>query len=147
MQLLLLALKLSCWFNFKTLICGAVQTKTWIDPFPFQYTHIPTLYYSVGRGGYCTLLNVSWCFSPAATYAAAVLFRISEDKNSDYKKRVSVELTHSLFKHDAAAWEMVSVWRPPLQSTGHDISVKAHILFIFAFSCLCLHLTHLSTLF
>uniref|UniRef100_A0A4W6C502 Junction plakoglobin a n=1 Tax=Lates calcarifer TaxID=8187 RepID=A0A4W6C502_LATCA len=49
-----------------------------------------------------------------ATYAAAVLFRISEDKNSDYKKRVSVELTHSLFKHDPAAWEMVSVWRPPL---------------------------------
>ncbi|XP_056891613.1 junction plakoglobin-like isoform X1 [Takifugu flavidus] len=41
-----------------------------------------------------------------ATYAAAVLFRISEDKNSDYKKRVSVELTHSLFKHDPAAWEL-----------------------------------------
>uniref|UniRef100_A0A673JUC5 Junction plakoglobin-like n=1 Tax=Sinocyclocheilus rhinocerous TaxID=307959 RepID=A0A673JUC5_9TELE len=44
-----------------------------------------------------------------ATYAAAVLFRISEDKNPDYKKRVSVELTHSLFKHDPAAWEMVSL--------------------------------------
>uniref|UniRef100_A0AAR2JSH8 Junction plakoglobin n=1 Tax=Pygocentrus nattereri TaxID=42514 RepID=A0AAR2JSH8_PYGNA len=44
-----------------------------------------------------------------ATYAAAVLFRISEDKNADYKKRVSVELTHSLFKHDPAAWDMVSV--------------------------------------
>ncbi|MGH0122008.1 UNVERIFIED_CONTAM: hypothetical protein FKN15_000549 [Acipenser sinensis] len=43
-----------------------------------------------------------------ATYAAAVLFRISEDKNSDYKKRVSVELTHSLFKHDPGAWEAVS---------------------------------------
>uniref|UniRef100_A0A3P8TXS4 Junction plakoglobin a n=1 Tax=Amphiprion percula TaxID=161767 RepID=A0A3P8TXS4_AMPPE len=43
-----------------------------------------------------------------ATYAAAVLFRISEDKNSDYKKRVSVELTHSLFKNDPVAWEMVS---------------------------------------
>uniref|UniRef100_A0A8C9WKL7 Junction plakoglobin n=1 Tax=Scleropages formosus TaxID=113540 RepID=A0A8C9WKL7_SCLFO len=42
-----------------------------------------------------------------ATYAAAVLFRISEDKNPDYRKRVSVELTHSLFKHDPAAWEMV----------------------------------------
>uniref|UniRef100_A0A8C4ZX39 Junction plakoglobin b n=1 Tax=Gadus morhua TaxID=8049 RepID=A0A8C4ZX39_GADMO len=42
-----------------------------------------------------------------ATYAAAVLFRISEDKSSDYRKRVSVELTHSLFKHDPAAWEMV----------------------------------------
>ncbi|XP_051532667.1 junction plakoglobin-like [Myxocyprinus asiaticus] len=41
-----------------------------------------------------------------ATYAAAVLFRISEDKNPDYKKRVSVELTHSLFKHDPDAWEM-----------------------------------------
>ncbi|XP_030627249.1 junction plakoglobin a [Chanos chanos] len=41
-----------------------------------------------------------------ATYAAAVLFRISEDKNADYKKRVSVELTHSLFKHDPAAWDM-----------------------------------------
>ncbi|XP_023122597.1 junction plakoglobin [Amphiprion ocellaris] len=41
-----------------------------------------------------------------ATYAAAVLFRISEDKNSDYKKRVSVELTHSLFKNDPVAWEM-----------------------------------------
>ncbi|XP_053531280.1 junction plakoglobin [Ictalurus punctatus] len=41
-----------------------------------------------------------------ATYAAAVLFRISEDKNSDYRKRVSVELTHSLFKHDTHAWDM-----------------------------------------
>lgn len=59
-----------------------------------------------------------WCMSaccfPAATYAAAVLFRISEDKTSDYKKRVSVELTHSLFKHDPSAWERVSTWRPLL---------------------------------
>uniref|UniRef100_A0A673NQP7 Junction plakoglobin b n=1 Tax=Sinocyclocheilus rhinocerous TaxID=307959 RepID=A0A673NQP7_9TELE len=45
-----------------------------------------------------------------ATYAAAVLFRISEDKSSDYRKRVSVELTHSLFKHDPAAWEMVNIF-------------------------------------
>uniref|UniRef100_A0A452VBY0 Junction plakoglobin n=1 Tax=Ursus maritimus TaxID=29073 RepID=A0A452VBY0_URSMA len=44
-----------------------------------------------------------------ATYAAAVLFRISEDKNPDYRKRVSVELTNSLFKHDPAAWEAVSI--------------------------------------
>uniref|UniRef100_A0A8C6KA76 Junction plakoglobin a n=1 Tax=Nothobranchius furzeri TaxID=105023 RepID=A0A8C6KA76_NOTFU len=43
-----------------------------------------------------------------ATYAAAVLFRISEDKPVDYKKRVSVELTHSLFKQDPEAWEAVS---------------------------------------
>ncbi|KAM3622958.1 uncharacterized protein V6R79_005386 [Siganus canaliculatus] len=41
-----------------------------------------------------------------ATYAAAVLFRISDDKTPEYKKRVSVELTHSLFKHDPGAWEM-----------------------------------------
>lgn len=47
----------------------------------------------------------------SATYAAAVLFRISEDKNPDYRKRVSVELTNSLFKHDPAAWEAVSVPR------------------------------------
>lgn len=43
-----------------------------------------------------------------------MLFRISEDKNPDYRKRVSVELTNSLFKHDPAAWEAVSI-RP----TGH----------------------------
>lgn len=47
--------------------------------------------------------------SPLATYSAAVLFRISEDKNADYRKRMSVELTHTLFKHDPAAWEAVSV--------------------------------------
>nr|XP_040045877.1 junction plakoglobin-like isoform X2 [Gasterosteus aculeatus aculeatus]XP_040045878.1 junction plakoglobin-like isoform X2 [Gasterosteus aculeatus aculeatus]XP_040045879.1 junction plakoglobin-like isoform X2 [Gasterosteus aculeatus aculeatus]XP_040045880.1 junction plakoglobin-like isoform X2 [Gasterosteus aculeatus aculeatus]XP_040045881.1 junction plakoglobin-like isoform X2 [Gasterosteus aculeatus aculeatus] len=51
-----------------------------------------------------------------ATYAAAVLFRISEDKSSDYRKRVSVELTHSLFKHDPAAWEMAHT-AVPLEHT------------------------------
>ncbi|XP_009325295.1 PREDICTED: junction plakoglobin [Pygoscelis adeliae] len=30
---------------------------------------------------------------------------VKEDKNPDYRKRVSVELTNSLFKHDPAAWE------------------------------------------
>ncbi|XP_032802467.1 catenin beta-1-like isoform X1 [Petromyzon marinus] len=39
-----------------------------------------------------------------ATYAAAVLFRMSEDKPQDFKKRLSVELTHSLFRDDPAAW-------------------------------------------
>ncbi|TMS23203.1 Junction plakoglobin [Larimichthys crocea] len=60
-----------------------------------------------------------------ATYAAAVLFRISEDKNSDYKKRVSVELTHSLFKHDAAAWEMAhnSVPMDPYQQDELDANM------------------------
>uniref|UniRef100_UPI00358E04CD catenin beta-1-like isoform X2 n=1 Tax=Myxine glutinosa TaxID=7769 RepID=UPI00358E04CD len=35
-----------------------------------------------------------------ATYAAAVLFRMSEDKPQDFKKRLSVELSHSLFRDD-----------------------------------------------
>ena len=39
-------------------------------------------------------------FSPTATYAAAVLFRMSEDKPQDYKKRLSMELTNSLFRED-----------------------------------------------
>jgi len=35
-----------------------------------------------------------------ATYAAAVLFRVSEDKPHDFRKRLSVELTSSLFRGD-----------------------------------------------
>lgn len=43
-----------------------------------------------------------------AAYAAAVLFRMSEDKSQDYKKRLSVELTSSLFREDAP-WPEVRV--------------------------------------
>ncbi|KAF4531458.1 hypothetical protein B566_EDAN004229 [Ephemera danica] len=39
-----------------------------------------------------------------ATYAAAVLFRMSEDKPQDYKKRLSMELTSSLFRDDHSLW-------------------------------------------
>ncbi|EEB09826.1 Armadillo segment polarity protein, putative [Pediculus humanus corporis] len=39
-----------------------------------------------------------------ATYAAAVLFRMSEDKPTDYKKRLSLELTNSLFREDQNMW-------------------------------------------
>lgn len=39
-----------------------------------------------------------------ATYAAAVLFRMSEDKPQDYKKRLSMELTHSLFREEQGQW-------------------------------------------
>lgn len=62
-------------------------------------------------------LTVSFFPFLPATYAAAVLFRISEDKTADYRKRVSVELTHSLFKHDPAAWDMVSA-APPCGSAA-----------------------------
>lgn len=41
-----------------------------------------------------------------AAYAAAVLFRMSEDKSQDYKKRLSVELTSSLFRGDDMPWEV-----------------------------------------
>jgi len=39
-----------------------------------------------------------------ATYAAAVLFRMSEDKPQDYKKRLSMELTSSLLREDQLLW-------------------------------------------
>lgn len=39
-----------------------------------------------------------------ATYAAAVLFRMSEDKPQDYKKRLSMELTSSLYRGDNMNW-------------------------------------------
>uniref|UniRef100_A0A8C8LU34 Catenin beta-1 n=1 Tax=Oncorhynchus tshawytscha TaxID=74940 RepID=A0A8C8LU34_ONCTS len=42
-----------------------------------------------------------------ATYAAAVLFRMSEDKPQDYKKRLSVELTSSLFRTEPMTWNEV----------------------------------------
>lgn len=39
------------------------------------------------------------------TYAAAVLFRMSEDKPQDYKKRLSMELGNTLhFREDGANW-------------------------------------------
>ena len=39
-----------------------------------------------------------WLLS--ATYAAAVLYRMSEDKSQEYKKRLSIELTNSLYRAD-----------------------------------------------
>lgn len=37
-----------------------------------------------------------------ATYAAAILFRMSEDKSQEFRKRLSVELTNSLLRDDNA---------------------------------------------
>ncbi|CAL4154381.1 unnamed protein product [Meganyctiphanes norvegica] len=39
-----------------------------------------------------------------ATYAAAVLYHMSEDKSQDYRKRLSVELTNTLFREDGFIW-------------------------------------------
>jgi len=48
-----------------------------------------------------------------ATYAAAVLFRMSEDKPHDYKKRLSMELTSSLIRDDAGLWNGSDLNMPP----------------------------------
>lgn len=50
-----------------------------------------------------------------ATYAAAVLFRMSEDKPHDYKKRLSMELTNSLFRDDHQMWPNDLGMQPDLQ--------------------------------
>ncbi|XP_026329418.1 armadillo segment polarity protein isoform X1 [Hyposmocoma kahamanoa] len=50
-----------------------------------------------------------------ATYAAAVLFRMSEDKPHDYKKRLSMELTNSLFRDDHQMWPSDLGMQPDLQ--------------------------------
>ncbi|XP_026757586.1 armadillo segment polarity protein isoform X2 [Galleria mellonella] len=50
-----------------------------------------------------------------ATYAAAVLFRLSEDKPHDYKKRLSMELTNSLFREDPQMWPADLAMQPELQ--------------------------------
>lgn len=39
-----------------------------------------------------------------AIYAAAVLYRMSEDKPQDFKKRLSIELTNSLFRDNLNDW-------------------------------------------
>ncbi|XP_046735878.1 armadillo segment polarity protein isoform X2 [Diprion similis] len=48
-----------------------------------------------------------------ATYAAAVLFRMSDDKPQDYKKRLSMELTNSLFREDTSLWNNADLGMGP----------------------------------
>lgn len=50
-----------------------------------------------------------------ATYAAAVLFRMSEDKPQDFRKRLSMELTSSLLRED-------NLWNAEL-GMGADLQV------------------------
>lgn len=52
-----------------------------------------------------------------ATYAAAVLFRMSEDKPQDYKKRLSLELTNSLQRED-------NLWANGDLGMGPDLQVR-----------------------
>uniref|UniRef100_A0A8C9C5Y2 Catenin beta 1 n=1 Tax=Phocoena sinus TaxID=42100 RepID=A0A8C9C5Y2_PHOSS len=73
-----------------------------------------------------------------ATYAAAVLFRMSEDKPQDYKKRLSVELTSSLFRTEPMAWNEtadlgldIGAQGEPLGYRQDDDSCQTSLLFAF----------------
>jgi len=48
-----------------------------------------------------------------ATYAAAILFRMSEDKPPDYKKRLSMELSNSLFDRESMWGHEMTGGAPP----------------------------------
>lgn len=50
-----------------------------------------------------------------ATYAAGILFRMSEDKPQDYRKRLSIELTNSLLREDNNIWNQDLGLGPDLQ--------------------------------
>lgn len=80
-----------------------------------------------------------------ATYAAAILFRMSEDKSQEYRKRLSVELTNSLLR-DENAWTNdigIGGLGPDLQVGFHLRKRKTfQIEFslidnLFPFLCLC----------
>lgn len=66
----------------------------------------------------------------SATYAAAVLFRMSEDKPQDYKKRLSMELTNSLFREDQNMWAGGDLGMgPDLQVTWLSLSLSVYFLY------------------
>lgn len=60
-----------------------------------------------------------------ATYAAAVLFRMSEDKPQDYKKRLSMELTNSLFREDTNLWNNADLGMGPDLQVSTDITATS----------------------
>ena len=69
-----------------------------------------------------------------ATYAAAVLFRMSEDKPQEYKKRLSMELTNSLFLDEQNVWS-----GGDLATMSPDLQVFIFLHFLFKkrnFSCI-----------
>ncbi|KAM9805692.1 catenin beta-1 isoform X1 [Syngnathus typhle] len=59
-----------------------------------------------------------------ATYAAAVLFRMSEDKPQDYKKRLSVELTSSLFRTEPMAWNETAELGLDIGAQGEPLAYR-----------------------
>ena len=58
-----------------------------------------------------------------ATYAAAVLFRMSEDKGGEYTKRLSQELKSSLYQRDPEMWNGDGMPPPDLQVRSAPIQM------------------------
>lgn len=80
-----------------------ITRLTWMNFLKFPPVRVASLSYLLVLSLTCLISPPS----PSATYAAAVLFRMSEDKPQDYKKRLSVELTSSLFRTEPMAWNEV----------------------------------------
>lgn len=61
-----------------------------------------------------------------ATYAATILLRMSDDKPDDYRKRISIELTHSMLRDDANIWNNDLGMGSDLQVLFQLQQVKGH---------------------
>lgn len=86
----------------------------------------------------------------AATYAAAVLFRMSEDKGGEYTKRLSQELKSSLYQRSTGSDPNQEMWGgnmppPDLQVTIFGPFSAVHVIFVlntFDFVYFCLFFLH-----
>ena len=67
-------------------------------------------------------------FSPA-TYAAAVLFRMSEDKGGEYTKRLSQELKSSLYQRDPEH----QMWNGDMAPPDLQVRPCSYHLLLFVF--------------
>ena len=68
-------------------------------------------------------------FFNIATYAAAVLFRMSEDKGGEYTKRLSQELKSSLYQRDPEH----QMWNGDMAPPDLQVEKTLHFLLHFEF--------------
>ena len=75
----------------------------------------------------------NWLCVCSATYAAAVLFRMSEDKGGEYTKRLSQELKSSLYQRgqqqEEPLWGPEHMAPPDLQVRQYTPSTPLHLHF------------------
>ena len=67
-----------------------------------------------------------------ATYAAAVLFRMSEDKGGEYTKRLSQELKSSLYQRDPEHQMWNGDMAPPDLQVEKTLTFFLHFEFRFS---------------